>query len=242
MIPTERLLYKIELKLNKLASNQHQGISLEDRILALNEAQIRLIKKKINPNNLYQLGFDSFKSRYEDLQDFIVQYEELTPEKTKEIYSSYKVNLENTKNKYFLPVDIIINATRGKCKDRVVNVPRIVKHSDLTTLLQNTNFEPSFLYQETLAVISSNDLIIYSNDREGEFQINKVFLSYLRYPNKINYEGYIDFDGTESTTINCELPDHLEDELLALTVMELGYDTDNPNAAQAQQNLTNYTE
>ena len=62
MIPVDSLLYKIDQKLNKLSTNEHQQIALEDKILSLNEAQIKLIKQKVDgfpvPN---KLGFDAFK-------------------------------------------------------------------------------------------------------------------------------------------------------------------------------------
>ena len=51
MIPVDSLLYKIDQRLNKLSTNEHQMIQLEDKILALNEAQIKLIKQKIDLKN-----------------------------------------------------------------------------------------------------------------------------------------------------------------------------------------------
>jgi hypothetical protein len=64
MIKTVSLLYKTDQRLNKLASNAHQEIPLEDKILAANEAQLKLIKQKLDGNNIFKLGFDSFKKRY----------------------------------------------------------------------------------------------------------------------------------------------------------------------------------
>lgn len=235
MIDITRLLYKIDLKLNKLSSNDHQNIPVEDKILALNEAQIRLIKRKVNPNNIYQLGFDAFRQRYEDLQNLVVPYEELEVSKTQELYTSYQTDLTQTKQKYFLPIDIITKGNKGNCKDRTINVSFIVKHSDLSVMMNNSDFQPSFAYQETLSVISSNKLIVYTNDPKGDFEIDKVLLSYLRYPREMDAEGYIHFNDEESTNIDCELPEHLEDELLALTVLELGLDTNNPNGQQQTQ-------
>ncbi len=63
MIPVDSLLYKIDQKLNKLSSNEHQQIQLEDKILALNEAQLRLIKQKIDSNNVLGGGMDAFKKK-----------------------------------------------------------------------------------------------------------------------------------------------------------------------------------
>ena len=68
MIPVESLLYKFDTKLNKLATLQHQQIPVENKILAINEATIKLIKVKLDPDNTLGLGFEAFKKRYEDLQ------------------------------------------------------------------------------------------------------------------------------------------------------------------------------
>ena len=75
MIPVDSLLYKIDQKLNKLSTNEHQQIPLEDKILALNEAQIKLIKQKVDgQSTISGLGLDAFKKRYEDLQSLVVTY------------------------------------------------------------------------------------------------------------------------------------------------------------------------
>ena len=75
MIPVDSLLYKIDQKLNKLSTNEHQQIQLEDKILALNEAQIKLIKQKVDGISVVSgLGMDAFKKRYEDLQSLVVAY------------------------------------------------------------------------------------------------------------------------------------------------------------------------
>jgi len=75
MIPVDSLLYKIDQRLNKLSTNDHQQIQLEDKILALNEAQIKLIKQKVDGFSVVSgLGLDAFKKRYEDLQSLVVSY------------------------------------------------------------------------------------------------------------------------------------------------------------------------
>ena len=74
MIKVDSLLYKIDQRLNKLSSNSHQQIPLEDKILALNEAQIKLIKQKVSGiSTVSRAGRDSFKKRYDDLQGIITE-------------------------------------------------------------------------------------------------------------------------------------------------------------------------
>jgi hypothetical protein len=58
---------------------------------------------------------------------------------------------------------------------------------------------------------------------------------YLRYPAYIDKSGYVKFDGTDSSDVDCELEEYLEDELLDLTVQCLGMYTENASAVQSAQ-------
>ena len=58
---------------------------------------------------------------------------------------------------------------------------------------------------------------------------------YIRYPAYIDKVGYIKFDGSDSTNVDCELNNYLEDELLNLTIRQLGMDTENISAVQNAQ-------
>jgi hypothetical protein len=231
MILVDSLLYKIDLKLNKLASNTHQSIPLEDKIIALNEAQIKLIKQKLTYNNNYKLGLDSFKKRYEDLQTLVITSESLS-------ISKETADLSKLKSKYMFYIDSYLLADKGECKSKKINV-RLVKHSDVQTLLNNNHYKPSFEYQETLATISGTKLEIYTNDT---FEPKKAYISYIRYPNKIDKEGYVDFDGSESKNADCELPNFLEDELVDIAVQELAFSTENVPAAQFTEQRIQHNE
>jgi hypothetical protein len=239
MISATQLLYKLDLKLNKLSSNAHQQIAPEDKILALNEAQIKVIKRKLGTNNPSQTGFDGSKKRYEDLQNLVEPYQVLTPTLADERLNQWTVSLDDLNPKYMFYVDSYIAANKGECKNRLVVVSQVASHSDVQVLLANNNYKPSFEYQETFCTLSSDKQEIYT---DGTFTPTSVYLSYLRYPQKIDVEGYQDFDGQSSINQDSELADYLEDELLELTVLELGFSTENPNAVQGAVNKTQISE
>jgi len=236
MIPVDSLLYKIDQKLNKLSSNEHQQIQLEDKILALNEAQIKLIKQKLDgQNTISGLGFDAFKKRYEDLEKLIEMYED-HPLDLKEVegpLNRWVCDLSGVKPAYMFYVDSYITADKGKCKDRAVYINNdLAKHADVPTLLKNTHYSPSFEYQETFNIISSDELSIFT---DGTFTPKKLYLSYVRYPKYIDKEGYVKLDGSDSSNQDCELKNYLEDELVDLTVQNLAMYTENAAAAQNAQ-------
>jgi hypothetical protein len=236
MIPVDSLLYKIDQKLNKLSTNEHQQIQLEDKILALNEAQIKLIKQKVDGfSTLSGLGLDAFKKRYEDLQSLVVNYAHqpltLTLKNTQlQQWFSYLHELEP---KYMFYIDSYILADKGRCKDRIIWINRdLAKHGDLSLILNNDHYKPSFEYQETFNFISSDEISVFT---DGTFTPSKIYISYMRYPVYINKEGYVMLDGQDSYNQDCELETYLEDELLDLTVQNLAMYTENASAVQSAQ-------
>lgn len=235
MILVDSLLYKIDQRLNKLSSNEHQQIQLEDKILALREAEIKLIKQKIDVNNVHRLGLDAFKKRYQDLQFLVENFEDhpldLTlTDKYLNKYIAY-ITPEKVSPKFMFYLDSYVVANKEGCNNRVLytNVD-LVKHSDIHLLLRNARFAPSFEWQETIVDISSDEVHIYS---DGTFTPKTLYLSYLRYPKPVDKEGYVNFDGTDSINQDSELEDYLEDELLDLAVQNLAMYTENQSAAQS---------
>jgi len=233
MIQVDSLLYKIDQRLNKLSTNEHQQIQLEDKILALNEAQIKLIKQKIdNISTVSQMGLDSFKKRYEDLQSLVIAYDDgqlpLTLKNAE--LNQWKANIHDLVPKYMFYVDSYVLADKGRCKDRKIWINRdLAKHGDLQFILNNTHYKPSFEYQETFNFLASDEISIFT---DGTFIPKNINISYMRYPVYINKAGYIMFDGQPSFDQDCELETYLEDELLDLTVQNLAMYTENQSAVQ----------
>lgn len=236
MIPVDSLLYKIDQKLNKLSTNEHQQIQLEDKILALNEAQIKLIKQKLDgPNTPSTLGLDAFRKRYEDLQKLIEGYEDHPLPLTLSNFqlNQYTADLIGITPAYMFYIDAYVLADKGRCTDRTIWINKeLVKHGDVPVLINNTHYRPSFEYQETFSNINTNQIMVYS---DGTFTPKTLYLSYLRYPQQIDKTGYVHFDGTNSTDSNCELALYLEDELVDLTVENLAMYTENMSAVQSAE-------
>lgn len=235
MIKVESLLYKIDLRLNKVAALEHQIIPLENKILALNEAQLKLVKLKMNPNNPLGLGLDSFKKRYEDLEVLIESQSDhpLDLALADTVLNRWSADLSLLDPEYMFYIDSYIIASKGTCLNKTIYVNKdLVKHSDVISLLTNSNYKPSFEYAETFCSISELQISIYT---DGIFIPGKIYISYVRYPQKIDYPGYTKLDGTSSAHSNCELPEYLEDELLNLTIEELAMDTENTPAVQFTQ-------
>lgn len=234
MIPVDSLLYKIDQKLNKLSSNEHQQIPLEDKILALNEAQIKLIKQKVDGfSTTSGLGLDAFKKRYEDLQSLVIAYNdgELPLSIKNPQLNQWKANLHDLDPQYMFYVDSYFLADKGRCTDRKIWINKeLAKHGDISLLLTNDHYKPSFEYQESFNFLATDEISVFT---DGTFTPTNIYISYMRYPVYINKTGYIMLDGEPSFDQDCELELYLEDELLDLTVQNLAMYTENQSAVQS---------
>lgn len=231
MIDIKELLYDIDLKLNKIGSNEHQGIELENKIIALNDAHINIVKTKFSENNVYKAGLDSFQKRYNDLETLIEKDKFLPMTNDNTPLKSWSCSLDLLKPQYMLgiPGSEYILADKGNCKSNPLVVSQ-VRHGDINTALKNTNSAPSFEYQEVPGTITGHRWQIFT---DGTFTPKKFYLWYVRYPKKVDFEGYYHFDGKASTTINSELPYYLKEELVDITVANLALSTENQPAVQA---------
>lgn len=242
MIPVESLLIEIDERLNKLSTHQHQEIPVENKIIALNEGQIKLIKRKLNSNNPLRTGLDGNDKRHQDLQVLIEPAEkhELEPQEKNKNLNRWTVSLKDLKPQFLFHVSAYLIADKESCKDRIVYINDALSgHGSIHRLLQNSNYTPSFEYQETFGEFSSDELGFYT---DGTFTPKKLFISYLRYPKKIDYEGYEHLvDGTPSKKQDCELPEYLKDELLDIVVADLALYTENNFSYQGatQNKLSN---
>jgi len=234
MIPVDSLLYKIDQKLNKLSTNEHQQIALEDKILALNEAQIKLIKQKVDGfSTTSGLGLDAFRKRYEDLQRLVVNYNdgELPLTLINEQINQWTADVTELDPVYMFYIDSYFLADKGRCTDRKIWINRdLAKHGDLNILLNNVHYSPSFEYQESFNFLGTNEISVFT---DGTFTPTNLYVSYMRYPVYINKTGYIMLDGLPSFDQDCELELYLEDEILDLTVQNLAMYTENQSAVES---------
>lgn len=242
MIAVDSLLYKIDQRLNKLSSSEHQQIQLEDKILSLNEAQIKLIKQKVDGTNVYKLGLDGFKKRYQDLQFLVENFEDhkLPPVLGDKYLNKYIIDISFLSPNFMFYLDSYLIADKGRCKNQVIYTNLdLVRHADITLILNNTNYKPSFEYRETIVDISASELHVYT---DGSFTPKYLYLSYLRYPLPIDKEGYVKFDGSDSTNQDCELEAYLEDEIIDIAVQNLAMYTENNSAVETSELRKNTNE
>lgn len=229
MISVQELINEVKLSLNKVAREDNFSLPTPDIITFLNKAQISWIKTKMNPNNYLKVGYESIRKRIDDLQILKVSDYKLPVVKSVEpVYKSYACSLKDAPNYMFYIASHSI-AKKGTCEDSIFN--NLVREGDLRTHYFDVNYNPNFEWRETLATLGSDNLYVYVTD----FEITSVHLTYLRYPQYIDVEGYIRLDGTPSVTQDCELPEYAKQDIVDLAVKFAAHATDNPFQSQAAE-------
>ena len=198
------------LKLNKNDSNTNINVSKGEFVLRYNEIRLFWLAEKLKSKE------DS--DEIHDLSELLEEDKPLSFIKKGPRAYQFKLPTE-----FFNYVSSYSLATRKKCSERTL-YNWLVKPRNVNTLLKDENNNPSFDYEETIAIISEDKLKVYYND----FKIDKVFLTYYREPGKIDIEGYIKLDGTYSANINPDISDSLVYEILNRIVLEVARSYENP--------------
>lgn len=106
-------------------------------------------------------------------------------------------------------------ASKGECKENPM-VIWFIKPKNRDVYLQNSNLQPSFEYQETIAIVNSGQVSVFKKD----FNVDEVYLSYYRRPLDLDISGYTHIDGTQSTDIATDLSDDNTDIIINRTATE----------------------
>lgn len=123
---------------------------------------------------------------------------------------------------------------RGPCTGvKIFNYEK--KPGNLIPILQDEDNKPSFDYQEAPFIIGGDKLKLYFDD----YVIQDTFLNYYRQPNKIDMEGYINFQGVKSTNIDPELDDFNNLQILARVATEINRQVENQEGIQLSKDRTN---
>jgi hypothetical protein len=211
MIPVEELIYEFKLNLNKMDRQDNVQIPLEDILVFLNQGQLSWIKSKIGENNIFRDGYEGTRKRIDDLQTLKVDDASLPLIKTTDVlHKGYKADLKTLPD-YMMYVMSHAGARKGECKTGLS--VDLIRQNDLSTLYFDANFSPSFEWRNTFATIGQDNITVYTDDT---FELENLYLTYLRYPKLIDSEGYIKLDGMDSSKQDCELPYYAKPDILNL--------------------------
>lgn len=229
MITSLDVALKIKYRLNKVDTQDDQNLPIQNIVEAYNKAQISVQSRLANKNNIYKTGLESTKERTDDLEVLINAEPIILPITKKQGYyisNSIPIN-------YFRHIRVTCIASNSKCSSKEMFV-YLQEESNLNTLLRNEHVNPSFEWAETICTIAEDKIKVFYDD----FEIKKLYFTYMRKARNIDIPGYEKEDGSPSTLINPELPDNVVEMCIDEACRILSGDTGNQFSNQiSQQNL-----
>lgn len=201
---TPKDIYKsFQLKVNKNSTNNNIAVPIGVFVTLWNEQKRQWLDEKVKGKE---------DSNYiDDLEELLEVDVKLNSVKT----FSNKDDFSLPSN-FFRRVASYSIADKGDCKGkRITNW--FAKPKDLEVLLLNSNYDPNFEWEESLAVLNKGKLSVYKKD----FKIKNTYLTYYREPVDLDIEGWIHIDGTPSKDVMVDLDDLNIEEITNRTVVDV---------------------
>jgi hypothetical protein len=241
----EELHFELKRRCKKNYTNFWRGLSDAEADQILNAAiqdYVEMFSYGRNDKN-FKLGFEVNQQRTDMLATLLVGQPEqaaltVTSENTE--LNVYEFDLSNLKYDYRRYVRAKI--TCEECQG-LIGV-HVEDSGDLNTVLNDANRKPSLSWRRAVGQIRKSStgtggksLYIYT---EGEFTPDKLYLEYIKEPNKVclgTYSSIPTVDVPEPTNIKpkveCDLPQAYHELMLKIAVQTYGRNLENYNKAQS---------
>lgn len=213
---------KFQIKVN---NNSETGKIAVDRgrfVLIYNEAQNKLIEYILDKKNEDDIRY---------VQKILVSDHIIKESFSKLDYQEFEL----PKN-YFDFSSAYAEASTDKCKGKKITLFEL-KDDDKTSILDDENNKPLFITRESFLHITSDKVKVY----KGDFSIDRLLLSYYRYPVQIALENADNPESDFDSTLNPEFDDKFVDRILSSASGEFELNTSNQKAQfdkqRAQQKL-----
>ncbi len=191
------------VKANKNKGTQNISLDKYRFVVMFNENQIKRAVDILDNSNDKDLR---------EIQELIISSKPLL-----------KVNEQEDRVTFALPEDYLeISSAYATAKKGCCTVKLKVwesKDQNYNELIEDTNNEPSFDYEETFYNLQGNKIVYF---KDPSFEIAEGFLTYYRYPKEIDIEGYIIEDGTpqgkNSTNKESDMNTRFLNKVVSMTV------------------------
>ena len=208
----KEMQYRFGIHLNQFG----EGLKLnsDDIEYWLNKGQLDLIKNKYNGLNQEQRGFEQSQQRIDDLRVLIKRGYEINISYVNTDNDDFYIDRGEFPNDHLFLISsksqvrynrpeisfIVTNNKRvSSTYTQRLSKNRFSQSDDIYTLLEDpfNTTKP----ESPLLVIGDKYIYAYTNK---EFIINKIFIDYLRIPNRMSIKG----------NISSELPEHLHEDII----------------------------
>lgn len=197
---------------NRNLTNNNISVDKPRFILLFNDISNRYVEWVLDKRNEDEIRY---------ISPLLILDKPLTYTSKTSTYANYELP-----DNYFDLANLSVYASKDDCKNQRLYTFE-AKSEDIEELYQDANNVPSFEWRETFYLIN-NKVSVYKSD----FDIDKVLLSYYRYPLQVDIAGYIHTNGDASTSINPEFDDKVINRILVFMSKEFSANNGDSQAYQ----------
>lgn len=203
----EKVYLKFLQKVNKNLTNDNISVDKGRFIYIINEAQNNYIQWVLDKRNEEELRY---------LQQVLVDDKVLVKNQDHGTHDDFDLPSD-----YFDLSSVTSYAKSGNCGNAEMFTYEI-KDENRAFHRIDTSLKPSFKDRETFYFLSDKKVKVFKDD----FSIEKVTMSYYRYPVQMDISGYIKEDGTTGSDINPEFDDKVVDKIISIAAKEFDLNND----------------
>lgn len=225
--------HRFEQEIDRISTQDRPDFLPNERDDYLNKAVWVFLKDRYDILNNKRQGFETNQRRIDNLrnlhvkspqtQDFIVPIDLGS--------GSYEVQLKDLKYRYLFLTDVYTEIEKDGCT-KFAGMKQW-QTDDIKTVYS----DPSFQWRRVLGNLALSNidnpenkdrgsLYLYTRDKYGDIQfaINKVFISYIKYPIEVFFGGYDHINGdseytaVSGNTFDCDIDEGFHDEIVTIAV------------------------
>lgn len=202
MLTFEEAYQKTLLKVEKNITNDNSSLDRGRWVLIFNEAQNKFIE-----SHLQNRGVDDI--RY--IERFLILDKNIPYiSKTEDFYNF------SLPNNYLDLASVRAVISTNSCKNQIAFLTEVIAEN-LNEKLQDEYYKPSFKWRESIFTVNSNTISVYTL---GDFSVDKILLSYYRYPNQARLLDIDNPDSKLDNTIELEWDDKALDRIISIIATE----------------------
>lgn len=213
---------KIKERLNKIDSADYDNIECWQAREAYNKAQLEWVRRQVHGKNDTQEGDEETRQRVDDLQIL------LTPANLNVRKNGVFFEAKSLPTNYLYLKSITPFVNCDKCKNKRLS-SKLREEANADEYLADYSTQPSFEFEQTFHTMINNTIRVYSNN---EFDVEKIGLTYYRYPREIDFGTCAHMDGSTGFDIDPEFKDDIVELIIDDAVSILAGDIESPNAMQ----------
>lgn len=215
MASIKDMVYEFKLEAEKVDSRTVKTLKVPQIISLLNKGMLLLIQQKYDLDPRRRQAFETNQRRTQELQTLHILHEPLDLSPADSNTAIYSLDLQKTKSQFMYMTRVSFIGNKDKCS-QVTLFGHEVQTDDYQVVMQDPDQNPSFEWRRVPYRFGDKTLKAYS---DGSFQLVKAEVDYLRYPKKMDIEGYTHFDGKLSKNEECELPEILHPGIVSTAAL-----------------------